>query len=795
MSDLIPFQECIARPAEEGKTFPLSRHLLRVKEFMEKKEKNDAVLARLKGLAGLCHDAPKAHVIWQEYISGRRKQRPNHAPEGAYLFSYLGYKMLKNQEQWERYKIYWLWLTRDLADHHGGLKNIAANHWIGCGQWQFMDLPGLRKFISSQYSELQDTEITVESLEKWVETVYDVFEEAMDTINLGYAAVKPPDLMRKLQEWRDVTAALIAGDRFDVREVKPSWLDRDDHRENIQVLEKFCRAKRDLAFSKVRIEAQQIILKQLKENPREMIYTLEMPTGYGKTITALHMASWLGQTQGYRKVLYVAPYLSILEQNSKVFEESMGRLVMEHHSLAFLDTKNETNDSSASATTENLSSSQLAVEAWANAIVCTSFQQFFKALFPGRAQDTLRRAYLHDSVVIIDEPQIISPASWNVFLCALEAVAKYYNLRVIFLSATMPPFKYGLSREPARLAVKAVEQIERYRVVHCEPMDEKRLAEFLLSRPEKTQAAILNTIADAYLVYNEMKGRHDNLRLIHGLMAPLHKRVEIAKIQDWLENNPKETICVISTQILEAGVDLSFQHLARALPILPSAVQAAGRVNRHFEGTSGAPGTLSLFTFLRGGEKDTRSSVYRDFFLRKITDDLLQLKEEWKESEMLQLIKDYYQKMFAHNTYEATKQAIKEAYEGNWPVLANFQPFENDYLRLPLFVPWRPTQHDDHYLPPKFTELQKRQRLYTPEEIYEKYMDRQSLAALPLEGRKEFMILFHHYVINVPFKLAMTLVGKDAYINNKVPMLTNADDYDPISGLAERHVKGYDNFI
>ena len=474
---------------------------------------------------------------------------------------------------------------------------------------------------------------------------------------------------------------------------------------------------------------------------------------------------------------------------------------MEHHSLAFLPTGKDLGPDVA----ENLHTGQLAVEAWAGAIVCTSFQQLFKALFPGRAQDTLRRAFLHDSIIIIDEPQIISPDSWNVFLCGLEAAAEYYNLRVIFLSATMPPFKYGLLREPAKLAVQAEEQVERYQVVQCQSMGEKRLAEYLLSRPEKTQAVILNTITDAYLVYNEMKDKHDNLRLIHGLMIPLHKRVEIAKIQDWLEKHPpkeclqgnqfkeEETICVISTQIIEAGVDLSFQHLARALPVLPSVVQAAGRVNRHFEGTSG---TLSLFLFMRGGVKDTRGNVYREPFLRKLTDDLLQQKEVWQESEMLQLIKDYYKKMFAHNTYEATKQAIKKAYEGDWQALARFQPFEeNDYYKLPIFVPWYPPEDDKQYIPPKFTELQKRFGLCTPEEIYGIYADRSNQSHLSLDRRREFMILFHHYVINVPFKLAMTLAGRDAYHDNKVPMLANADDYNPISGLVERNLKGYDNFI
>lgn len=785
MSFIVPFEKCIARPAEQGKIFPLSEHLVNVKAFMEKRFECDTFLAKLMGLAGICHDAAKAHIEWQQYIRGNRDHGPHHAPEGAFLFSYLAYKLLKKQQQWDQYKLYWLWLTRDVADHHGALKRINDNHWIGSGQWQKMDLQGMAIFIRQYYPELQNDDFLAENLGKWAETVFDVFEEAEEAIDLGYNVVNTPEIMKKLQAWRDMTTALIAGDRFDVGSVEPLWFDKESHSENMQALDMFCSKNQEQSLSRVRLDAQRQVLEQLAEHPQQRMYTLEMPTGYGKTITALKMAAWLGDTQGYRKIIYVAPYLSILEQNSNVFEKSMGRRSMEHHSLAFLKSKNGSKEE------ENLTSSQLSVESWSNAIVCTSFQQWFKALFPGRAQDTLRRAYLRDSIVIIDEPQIISPGSWNVFLCGLEAVADYYNLRVIFLSATMPPFNYGLSQEPVCLAVPPAEQIERYRVVRCGKMDEKQLANFMLTRTELTQATILNTIADAYHVYNEIKGRHGNLRLLHGMMAPLHKRVEIAKIQYWLEKCPGEPICVISTQVIEAGVDLSFQHVARALPVLPSAVQAAGRVNRHFEGIQGI---LSLFLFMRGGEKNTRNSIY-DSALQKITDDLLKQKDVWQESEMLQLIKDYYQKMFSYNTFEAGKQAIGEAYEGNWPELAKFQPFESDYFKLPIFVPWHPAEHDAHWLPPKFVDLQKKLNLYSAEETYQRYEDRGYLACMSVEKRKEFMILFNHYVINVPLKLAMILVDKEIYLKNRVPILENADDYDTVTGLAKRHVEGYERFI
>ncbi|HHU75922.1 MAG TPA: HD domain-containing protein, partial [Firmicutes bacterium] len=299
MPDLVPFQKCIARPAEDGKSFPLSRHLYNVKLFMEKNIKSEPILGKLLGLAGLCHDVAKSHAYWQEYIKKKRQKGPNHAPEGAYLFSYLGYKLLKKEGKWEQYKIYWLWLTRDLADHHGTLKNIGQNYWIGSGQWQFMDLQGINDFVFSLYPGLGDIDISAESLEEWTDDVYDVFEAAEESIDLGYKSVEISELMRELQKWRDITTILIAGDRFDVRSVEPSRFDRDAHHENIRALERFCLGKQDQELSRVREESRRKILGQLAEKPLELVYTLEMPTGYGKTITALNMASWLGLSQGY----------------------------------------------------------------------------------------------------------------------------------------------------------------------------------------------------------------------------------------------------------------------------------------------------------------------------------------------------------------------------------------------------------------------------------------------------------------------------------------------------------------
>lgn len=790
MPVLIPFDQCIARPDEQGKKYLLCDHLIGVRKSMEKRfSGSEAVLVKMLGLAGLCHDLAKSHEEWQSYIRGRRKRGPHHAPEGAFLFSYLSYHLLESLGKWQLYRKYWLWTIRDIADHHGTLKSIRDSQWNGAGEWQKMDMNGIAAFAKTQFPELKNVKISAASLEEWADDIWDLFDQSLDELDLSYKTPEYEKIMLDLQLWREMSTALIAGDRIEVAPVLPTDFSPEQQLENELALTDFCRKNKGHPLSQVRENAQEHILSQLKAKPNQKFFTLEMPTGYGKTITALRMAAWLGQEQGYRKIVYVAPYITILEQTAQVINEAMNTIAMEHHSLAIMEEQKNFPLNSE----EYLSKHQISMETWAHPIICTSFQQWTKALFPGRAQDLLRRSFLNNSVIIIDEPQIFRPESWNVFLCGLEALVNLLNLKVIFLSATMPPFQYGLSQEPARLVVSGAASRDRYQIEKCGEMNEKSLAEFIMTSKAPHKCIILNTIADAYLAYQEIRKLDEQLelQLIHGMMVPLHKKIVISKVQKDLLESHQKPICVVSTQVLEAGVDLSFHHLIRALPILPSIVQAAGRVNRHGEGLTGL---VSLISFLRKGEKNTRNAIYNKT-LQDITDRLLERQKVWSENQIMELLKNYYEEMFRKNTYETGKKAIIDAFEGNWPELSKMEPFGEDYYRLPVFIPWIPEESDKVFLPKKFLMLQDKIGERDPQRLYEIYCDKEFMSKMTFQGKKEFMILFHHYVINVPYKLAFQLASKEDFLSRRIPCVSGDTVYHSVTGLAQIYVDGFDNMI
>jgi CRISPR-associated endonuclease/helicase Cas3 len=774
MPSLISFKKCLARPGAM-----LREHLINVKKAMEYFfEDSEQLMKTLIGLAGMCHDLGKSHAEWQEYINKKRKEGPNHSACGAFFFSYLGYNLLQVMDNWDDYCVFWLWLTRDIADHHSKLKHLSDDAWLKRYSWEMYDLSGIEAFIHEQYDELRFVKIDEKSLESWIDNADEAIEDALDSLDLAFGRWVPLELMNKLQLWRKVTTSLIGGDRFDVTALNTNWIDETQHVQYSSNIDQFCSKNRNNPLSKLRMSAQRDIMRQLEDDPNQPFYTLVMPTGYGKTITALKIATWLGETQGYKKIIYVAPYLSILEQTSLVIQDAMKERALEHHSLAVLDIEDK----------QRAEENQLAMEAWAHSIVCTSFNQFWKALFPKRAQDVLRRAFLNDSVIIIDEPQIFNPEVWNLFLCALESLTLLLNLKVLFLSATMPPFIYGLSKVPTTLQYKAPPGNARYELKIIEGKDEESLAKFIREKKYSSQAVILNTIEDAYRVYKKIIDNginQNNIYLLHGLMTPLHKKVIIEKIKLVLNGSEHSgyPLYVISTQVLEAGVDLSFQHVARALSILPSIVQAAGRVNRHNEGTE--MGIISVFSFKRSGEKDTRSYIYPKN-LQKITDQILLEKNSWTEAELTVLVQRYYKEMFRQNTYEGILTSIKDAYLGDWEQISQFHPLGKDYLRLPIFVPWEPDESEKGLFfkkLKKFYILKEKFKVTNGNNLYDLYRKSNYMAKLSFEDRKQFMILFHHYVINVPVKKALQIVGREDYLNNRIPSLYDSDSYDSRTGL------------
>jgi len=757
-----PLEECIARPAGKGKIYPLKEHLLAVAEACGSPagDRSD----RLRFLAGLLHDAGKSSRAWQDYIQGKTKKGTPHSFAGAMLFAAVFADLLEvwRPARQERKSLCHLAvnLTQFLYNHHGRVEDINGDFppWTGAIppiDILEVDIPGLLNLVALYFPEVHDRlQIYIKAPQYLVETISSIAgpdcwpgwtTEMVTRVEKLLRDGNPYKVGARLCLQQE-NARLIAADRlhagnFTADEsscLSPSQAvsARDRIRQYCSERKSEMARQADLSILDVREKWRQIAVDNFLKEEREKIFTLELPTGYGKTMTALSVALQSVAQGLCKRIIYVAPYLSILSQSALEIKRASGLPVLTHHHLSALQ-----------GLVEQELTEDLPLETWQAPVVATTFNQLFLALFPYRAQNTLRLAGLRDSFVIVDEPQIVSADAWNIFLAMVEAASAEMGARFLFVTATMPGTGGGVFGRVVSLG-RAEPVSNRYQVEAGGTEDENSLAEKALESYQTcgATAVILNTVRDAAEVYRRVRGgvQKGEVHFLSGRMTPLHKKEKIAAIKSSLENG--RGALVVCTQVLEAGVDLSFRQLFRALPVIPSLVQAAGRVNRHGEGEKGR---LFLFDFLRGGEKKTRSYVYRDWEQRDVTDVCLAENKMFDEAATGQLVRRYYQMCFQRNTHQAPLEKILEGARGYYTAPAGLSPFGRQVPQYGVFVPLVFGE-----LPPEVDLAMKKFGCYSPDEIWDRYAAKGFLSSLEYVDKKQFMGLMQHFIVQVPEETA-----------------------------------------
>lgn len=304
-------------------------------------------------------------------------------------------------------------------------------------------------------------------------------------------------------------------------------------------------------------------------------YTLTVPTGGGKTLSSMSFALHHAVLHGKERVIYVVPYTSIIEQNAEVFREIFGDAVLEHHSN--LDASDPSRDSPRS---------RLACENWDAPIVVTTSVQFFESLFAARTSRSRKIHNIANSVVILDEAQLLPPEFLNPILGVLDELRKNYRVTLLISTATQPALtpqkNFGFTG-----LTETTEIISEPHALHAE------LKRVTLEVPEnlhepiawETLASGISSHRSVLCIVNRRNDARDLWRLmppgaIHlsRLMCGQHLSDRIAEIKARLKD--RQSVRVVSTQLVEAGVDLDFPVVFRALAGLDSIAQAAGRCNR-----------------------------------------------------------------------------------------------------------------------------------------------------------------------------------------------------------------------
>lgn len=319
----------------------------------------------------------------------------------------------------------------------------------------------------------------------------------------------------------------------------------------------------------------------------DSLYTLTAPTGTGKTLALLHFALKHCIGQGRKRIIVVLPFLSLAEQTEKEYRNIFREILIDHSQSRQDETAREIS------------------QRWDAPVTITTSVKFFEALFADKPADCRKLHHIANSVVLFDEAQSLPADLASATVTAVRFLCKYYHCSMIFSTATQPvfsalpktewdPVEILPDREKYYHALRRVRVTwPKFGVAGLEKTSMTDIARRMAG--EDNVCAIVNLRRHARTLYrelNELVKDKDTVFLISSDLCPAHRMEVIEQIQRHLKNG--KPCRVVSTQCIEAGVDLDFAVLYRALAPLESIIQAAGRCNRNGKW----PGGGRVYVFL-----------------------------------------------------------------------------------------------------------------------------------------------------------------------------------------------------
>ncbi len=367
------------------------------------------------------------------------------------------------------------------------------------------------------------------------------------------------------------------------------------------------------------------------------LFTLTVPTGGGKTLTSLAFALNHAVYHGLARVIYVIPYMSIIEQTASVFRDALRRddadaadFVVEHHS---------TFDEDQIKNREAKEKLRLAMENWDAPIIVTTAVQFFESLFSNRPSRCRKLHNIANSVIILDEAQTLPLKLLRPCAATIDELARNWRASIVLCTATQPAlgqkdgFDGGFEdlRELAPDPKRLYRTLERTRIRQQGTMDDRHLAARLSA--ERQVLCIVNTRRHARELYESMCKSEGACHLTT-LMCARHRHETLETVRARL--NDGAPVRLVATSLIEAGVDVDFPVVWRAVAGLESIIQAAGRCNREGRASVG-----DVFVFDDGRKLPTEIEQSADVarsVMRRYEDDPMSL----------EAIQRYFQELYWH---------------------------------------------------------------------------------------------------------------------------------------------------
>lgn len=434
-------------------------------------------------------------------------------------------------------------------------------------------------------------------------------------------------------------------------------------------------------------------------NLDDRILSLNVPTGTGKTLAALSLSLKLrvrleNERRIKPRIIYALPFLSIIDQNYKVFDEVVAkekfkdsRLLLKHHHLAEIKYKTSENE-------YDVDKSLLLLEGWNSEIIVTTFWQLFNTLFSNKNKQLRKFNKLVNSIIILDEVQAVPHQYWQLIHDSLNMLCEKFNSYVVFITATQPLIFDEAEGEIKEVAKRKEEYFRGLNRIQLFPRVDRALTldDFkaflkndLTENPDKDFLIVLNTIGSAQDVYRFAKGLELGDTECFFLSTNVIPKMRLERIDQIKEKNAKKRRKVIvSTQLIEAGVDIDADVVYRDFAPLDSINQVAGRCNRN--SAKGEKGTVNIF-ILRDDRKEFYKYIYDPFLISKTLDILRPIEGTIKESEFLDLNDKYFKAVKrSMGDKESTDSLECIAGLAFKDLSESFKLIEEDYPRVSVFI-------------------------------------------------------------------------------------------------------------
>lgn len=760
----------------------LEDHLNNVKEIsleyiedipLEKLPLTKDQLKKLVQIITLSHDIGKSTSFFQEYLlKGEEKggKETRHSLLSSFIAYYITQKVFSNENIDENLKsLLPIFSFLAVKRHHGDFTDILSEVVI---------LDDEKELLQKQVESIDDAKFTIlinnlndpDFKELSKEKLFEIIERVPEDLK------KYKIKIRSLKNYKSVDfylfnnllfSLLIDGDKTEVTLGKPKrkileipHIIVDNYKKTLNIERTPINELREKAY-------QEVLNKNI--NLDEKIYSLNLPTGLGKTFTsvafALKLREEIRKKEGYTpRIIYSLPFLSIIEQNADVIEKVLRNyyreidtaILLKHHHLSDLYYKIDDREIEPDE-------AKILIEGWNSEIIITTFVQLFHTLISNK-NSTLRKLHrICGSIIILDEIQSIPIKYWLLLREIFTKLIEKYNCYIIFSTATQP-----LIFKPNEMIplvngedyfIKLNRTVLKPNIYERFSLDE--FSEKIKIENNKSYMFILNTIRSAQNFYYLLKEKmNEEIIYLSSHIIPKERLERINRIK----NN--EARIVITTQLVEAGVDIDLDVVYRDIAPLDSINQSAGRCNRNWNKDIGEVYIYSL----KDDRRDYSSYIY-DRILLDVTKDVLKDREHIPEIDFINFINDYFYEINERKTQDISKNLLEAIYslryagwtenEENKNVgIEDFKLIEDDIPKMDVFIE---LNEEAEYLWKRYCELKE------ITDIFERRLEFQKIKAD-----------FYKYVISIPIKAEN--IPPIVYGFGYVSKNNLQEFYDPITG-------------